>query len=235
MPTASSLIDTALENIGVLRVGGVARPNDSAKGLKALQSVLDALQLEPSAVVGLQELTYTPTLGAQSFTIGPSGSVVATQPVRIEPVSFYRVNGVDAPLRVGTLDEYNAQADKAGTGAPSFVALKRGYDTATVYLYPASDGASQLRLWVQMEPVSSFASVALGTNLTLPAGLRRALEWLIAEEILTAYQVDPQMRADVLRNAANAKRLLKRSNTRIGKLALPYGVPGRSSYDIEVD
>lgn len=235
MPIASSITDAALQHLNVLRVGGVARPADSVRCLEAMKSILDAWQVEPATVVGLQKLTYTPSAGTQSFTIGPSGNVVASQPLRIESNSYYRVNGVDTPIGVGTMDDYNAQADKAATGSPDFVALNRGYDTATVYIYPAADGVSQLNLFVQVDPVSSFSSIALSTSLALPAGMRRALEWAIAKEVMTGYQVDPQTRADVVANAANTLRTFKRSNTRIGRLQMPVGIPGASSYNIETE
>lgn len=234
MTTPTDIIQTALRHLKVIASTETVGGDDASKCLDSLKSILDALQVEPSSIVGLQQLTYTPSLGTQSFTIGPSGNIVASQPLRIEANSYYRANGVDTPLGVGTMDDYNAQADKAGTGSPDFVALNRGYDTATVYLYPAADGVSQLRLWVQMDPLTSFASITLTTSLTLPPGMRRLLEWALADEVATDYEVDAMTLQQVKQHAANSRRLFKRSNTRIGRLSMPYGVAG-SSYDIEVE
>lgn len=224
-----------MRHLGVIGSTESVSGDDAAKCLESLVSILDALQVEPSSIVGLQQLTHTPTIGAQSFTIGPAGDVVATQPVAIERNSFYRSNGIDTPLGVRSMDDYNAMPDKAGTGSPLFVSMNRGYDTATVYMYPAADGVSQLRLWVQLDPVLSFSSLTLATNMALPAGMRRMLEWCLADEVSTDYEVTGQTLQQVKQNAANSKRMFKRSNTRIGRLSLPYGVVGASSYDINVD
>lgn len=235
MTTPTTIIQAALRHLGVLGSTETVSGDDAAKCLESLVSILDALQVEPSSIVGLQQLTYTPPLGTQSFTIGPSGNVVATQPVKIERNSFYRANGVDTHLNVRSMDDYNAMPDKAGTGSPLFVAMNRGYDTATVYVYPAADGVSQLRLWVQLEPVTSFSSITLTTDLALPAGMRRMLEWNLADEVSTDYEVSGQTLQQVKQNAANSKRLFKRSNTRIGRLNLPYGMAAASLYDINVE
>jgi hypothetical protein len=113
--------------------------------------------------------------------------------------------------------------------------MNRGYDTATVYVYPAADGVSQLHLWVQMEPIASLSSLTLTTALTLPAGMRRMLEWMLADELLTDYEVQPTTIQIVKQQASNSKRLFMRSNVRIGVLALPRAVPSASAYDIKAE
>lgn len=233
MTTARDIVTRALEHLGVVGAGESVQANDADLALRALRSMLDAWQLEPRAVVGLRQITYTPTAGAQSFTIGPAGEVVGRAPVRIEPESFYRLGGVDSLLSVGTLEEYNAQADKSARGSPEFVALSRGYDTATVYVYPAADGVSQLRLWVQLDPVDSFDAIEIEDTLTLPAGMQSTLEWCLAEEVESDFTVRAETAVKVREKAARAKRLYMRGNTRVGALMLPFGVP--NSFDINKD
>lgn len=233
MATAADLASGVLRHLGVLGAEEDPIAYDIAAVLGALKIMLDAWRLDPRAVTGYQELSYTPTAGVQSFTIGPSGNVVATQPLRIELNSYYRLNGVDSPLLVGSVDEYNAKAGKDTRGAPSLVALNRGSDTATVYMYPAADGVSQLRLVVLKEPLASFESITASTTLTLPAGMRAALEWCIADDLTADYKIS---RADVLGKirdkAREYRRLFKRGNTRVGSLAMPYGVSSMSTFNI---
>lgn len=233
MTTARDIVTRALEHLGVVGSGESAGANDADLALRALRSMLDAWQLEPRAVVGLRQITYTPTAGTQSFTIGPAGNVVGRAPVRIEPASFYRLSGVDTPLDVGTLDEYNARADKTVRGSPDFVALSRSYDTATVYVYPAADGVCQLRLWVLSDPVDSFDAIEIDDTLTLPAGMQSALEWCLAEDVESDFSMRPEVAIKVREKAARAKRLFMRGNTRVGALMLPFGVP--NSFDINKD
>jgi hypothetical protein len=230
--TPQTLITAALEHMGVAEIGQTPNPDDSDKCLRALISMLDAWQLDPQDIIGLQELTHTPAAGVQSFTIGPAGSIVATQPLRIESSSFYRINSVDMPLGVGTLAEYNAKSTKTTQGHPEFVAMVRGYDTATVYLYPASDGDAQLRLWVQRDVVSGFATLTTSTSITLPNGYQNGLEWCLADEAAPDFSVPAEKLMVIARKASIARRRLKRANTRITEMRMPAGVARGRSFNI---
>jgi hypothetical protein len=225
--TPLTIITRALEHLTVAEPGQTIGSEDSDLCLRALISMLGSWQLSPQHIIGLQELTHTPTAGTQSFTIGPAGSIVARQPLRIEPSSFYRNNSVDLPLGVKSLDDYNAKASKTATGPPEFVALVRGYDTATVYLYPAADGTSQLRLWVQRDVVSSFDALALNTTLTLPAGYQNDIEWCLADEVGPDFAVPDRVLARAAHKASIARARLKRSNTRVPTLRMPASVGPR--------
>lgn len=222
MPTVSEVVTTSLQHLRVLGAGEVADSDDSEVCRAALVSMLDAWNLDPQAIVGLTELTYTPGGGLQSFTIGPSGNVVAAQPARIVS-AFYRKSDVDYPLPVITVDEYTRGALKSTQTEACAIALNRGYDTAEVYIYPAADGLSEFHLWVQRDVVSSFSTLALTTSMTLPNGLQNALEWNVAREVLNAFSVDPATEARVERNAQNALRRFKRANVRVPELQMPGG------------
>lgn len=214
----------------MLGAGDIADADDADVCLSAVRSLLDAWNVDPQAATGLAELTHTPAAGVASFTIGPAGDVVAAQPLRIDS-AVYRSDSIDTQIDVVSLEEYAALPLKSVQGPPECVALNRGSDTATVYLYPASQGY-QLRLLVQNPVVSGFATLVLTDSLTLPSGLRNALEWNVAEEVKNAFSVDPQTSAEVARKAANALRKFKRGNVRVPQLGLPGKWP--DDYEIEV-
>lgn len=232
MATALTLVTNAAVHMGIAEDGQTLGSSDSATLLDRLKSMLDAWQLDPQAIIGLQELTYTPGSGVKSFTIGPAGTIVARQPVRIEPVSFYRVNSVDTPLGVGSLDDYNAEPSKSVTGPPRYVAMVRGTDTATVYVYPAGDGASELHLWVQKDVVTNFDTLTLGTTVVLPNGYQTAIEWCLAQEAALDFHVPERRIVLINEYATRYARRLKRSNTRVPTLRMPYGVSRGGSFNI---
>jgi hypothetical protein len=232
MTTVAQVVDSVLQRLGVLGATESSDASDAALVLARMVTMLDAWQLEPRAIVGTTEILYTPTLGQQSFTIGPAGDVAGKQPMRIELSSYYRRNGVDTPIGVGTVEAYNATAAKDVTGSPEFVALVRGDDTATVYVYPAGDGVSQLRLVVLQEPVTSFDGLTLADALTLPAGMRAAIEWSLADECLGEFDVRPNKVALIKAKAKEYRRNYKRANTRIPELLMPHGVASGGSFDI---
>lgn len=231
MPTATAIIKRSLQHLGVVEGNNDPAGDDLQTMVEMLRSLLDAWQITPNAITGTDTLTHTPVAGTQSFTIGPAGAVIARQPLRIERASFWRRDGIDTPLDVRTLAEYNAEPSKATQGQPEYVALDRGGNAATAYLWPAADGVSQLHLVVASDVVASFDTITGPTNLALPAGMQNALEWSLAEEATAIYQADAETAARCARNAAKARRLLSRSNTKRSVLSLPVG----RLYDINTD
>ena len=231
MATPNTIITTALRHLGVLDAVSNVSGDDAAHCLELLRSMLDALQLDPQATTGLQELVYTPTSGTTSFTIGPSGAIVAAQPARIVK-AVYRINNIDYPVDVVNVEDYAEFSLKSERSNPSCIALNRSTNTATVYLFPAAEGSAQLRLWVANEVVSGFTSMTLTTTLTLPNGYQNFLEWGLAEEAAPSYVVPEMNMQRVLRQAGIARRRMKRANVRVPQLEpLQRG----QQYDIQSD
>lgn len=201
--------------------------------MDALKSILDALNLDPLAVIGRQEVTRTPAAGVQSFTIGSSGGDVASigMPLRVE-AAFYRTNGVDIPVDVEPLERYLSEASKTWRGPPIFVSYERGYSNGTVYMYPAADGLSELHVWTLLDAVSGYASISGATTLTLPNGYQNYLEWALADEVAADFSVALHVEERASRKAAAAMRRIKRANTRTVEMQMPFGVVGRRFFNI---
>lgn len=232
MATPNTIAKTALLNLGVFDPEEPLGATDASTCLDALKSILDALNLDPLAVIGRQEVTRTPVAGTQSFTIGTGGDVSTVgMPLRIES-AFYRSNGVDVPVGIASLEEYLGEATKTVRGQPEYIAYERGYSTGTVYLYPAADGASELHLWILRDAVSGYASLTTTTTLTLPNGYQNALEWALADEVSASYNALPDKVAMAARKAATAMRRIKRANTRVSELQMPCGVASSGSFNI---
>lgn len=223
MPTVLDIVDRSLELVKAKAAGQSSSGEDSNLGLRALISMLDSLQLDPHAILGLTELTYTPASGSQSVTIGTGGNISTTMPSRIDRSSFIRVSGTDYPLHLlNTLEEYNHIASK-GTEAVSWWAYwnARNTNLGTLYLYPAiNDG--ELHLWVDQPIVNGFASMTLATSLTLSYGYRHMLEYKLADLLTTDFGTDPLTAQRIKSEAAIALRRVKRANLRIPQLEVPY-------------
>lgn len=230
--TPNAIAAAALRHLGVLGANETAEAADASLCLQALKSLLDAMQLDPLAIIGRQEVTRTPITGVQSFTIGSGGDISSVRaPRRIES-AFYRSNGVDAPIDIKSLETYLSEASKAVTGPPSYIAYEPSYALGTVYLYPAADGTSELHLWVLRDVVSGFDSLTLTTSMTLPTGYQNLLEWVVAEEVAPDFLVPDAVLQRVARRAMQAKKRLKRSNVRVLELRMPPGVQRSDTFNI---
>lgn len=227
MTTAAQICAAAARHLGVIDPDEALGSSELSHLMSLLGSLLDQLQISPAMSAGTVELTRTPTSGTQSFSIGPAGDIVASQPLSI--VSAYtRVNGIDMPVDIRTLDDYLVEPDKTVRGQTQFVVLDRGYDTATVYLYPAADGLTQIHLVVMQDVLTSYASIVSTDTLTLPPGLQNYLEWAIAEQAITDFGVASNVAATISMQAARAKRLFGRANVlrRVlrSEMARPYDI-----------
>ena len=231
----SDCIKRALEHIQVAALGQANEADEVDLCLRALASMLDAAQLDPMAVVGLQTLTFTPAAGAQTVTFGDGQDIDMKMPVSLELSSVYRVNGVDVPIGFApSFDEYAAQADKATQGTPQCCFYMRGNnEVGTLYLWPASDGSYQLRLQARQDVVAGYESLATGTQLTLPNGYRDWLEKSLAVEIGPTLHAPEAAYAKAVRAAGIAARRLKRANFVSHQLRSPAANGG--AYNIQSD
>lgn len=233
MTTTLEIIDRALEHIGIKGAGEITSAEDADAGIRAMTSLLDALQADSLNVVGLTELTYTPPAGAQTVTIGTGQNIVATAPVRISTASTYRVGGIDYPLPMAdSFDEWTQIADKAMQSTPETCFYMRGPSIGTLYLGPASNGSYQLRLWVPQEVVTGQSTLALAGTLTLPAGYRAMLEYGVALELCPTFERPDNVTARMELRYSRALRRIKRINTKVPQLGMPYEF-GPTAFDIE--
>lgn len=232
MTTARDIVDRALEIVQVKATGQDSSGEDSSLGLRVLTSLLDGLQLDPNATLGLEELTYTPAAGTQSFTIGTAGNIATTMPVRIDRSSFMRINNADYRIWFAdSFEEYTEKRDKSLQGyACCAYWMPKNTGLGTLYLYPAANGA-EFHLWVDQEVVDGFDSMTLSTVLTLPRGYRWMLEYLLADKLTIDYRVDQNLAMAIRAEAGIALRRLKRTNKRVPQLTMPRG----TEYDAQSD
>jgi len=239
MPQASVIVNRALEILNVYSPGMAApAAEDSDLGIRALKTLLDAYQLDPQAVIGLQEFVYTPTGGQQTITIGPGGQISATrQPTEIAQSSFYRQNGVDRPVGwANSFEEYTAQANKAVASLQPFIYYMRSNtDVGTIYLWPAASGTYELHLFAPQDVVGGYNSLTLTTSLTLPNGYQKWLEDLLAFDLCEDYSVPSDVMMRLEKRARAASKRLKRANFVSHQLQSPVEVPRRRVYSIVTD
>lgn len=222
MTTALDIITDALLEIGAHDLGQSVPAEDSEMALRRLNRMIQTWSLSPALYAVLPEVTIT-TTGAQSYTIGPTGDVVATRPVRVDRVTCVDSGGIETEVSVLNRESWDAIAIKNTTGNP---VSECWYDaTATngrLWVFPKSTGDT-----LKVEGVSLITSFALvSTEVTLPVGYEQALALNLAIELAGPYRqpVTPDLRA----RAAGALRAVKRSNTE--PLLMNVMETGRQSY-----
>ena len=226
MTTAQTIVSLALNQILNDDASQTPASSDLNLGLSTLQYLLDHLGLDPETTIGLQELTYTPTAGAQTVTIGATGNIVAAMPPYIDQSSsFQRLNGLDIPiLWAANFDEYTRQPVKSNQGwLMKALYMPSNSNTGTLYLWPASNG-SELHLFARTDMVSGYSSLTLSSTVTMGVGVQKVLIDILAAELLDSYNVPNPAYAQIKLKGYNSLRKFKRMNLRISQLKMPRGI-----------
>lgn len=221
MPSAVQIFNQSLGLLGVKTPGQPISGGLLPDSLVRLNTMLDAWRLDSLKAYAVQRLTAN--VSTATRTIGPAGDfVIDPRPTRIEPGSFFTSGGVDYPVTPVSAQQFNAIAVKADGGlGPEVVHLDTAFPVGTLYFYPVPASAVSVTLLVQTQ-LAEFPD--LTTNVVLAPGYERMIVFSLAEEVAADYE--REVPPTVTRNAASARRAVKRANSRVPSLALPAGLPG---------
>lgn len=222
MTTAIDLIKRSLRQLGVYAIGEDPSADESQDCLTALNALLGSMANSPQLIYAKTLDAIALTAAQSSVTVGPSGATITTRPVEILPESYLTLSGVSYPLDVFTLQQYNDISVKASQGIPVGIWPQMSMPNITLTFWPVPSQAMTLNLWSNKQ-VTSFAT--LTTDVSLPPGYDEMLAYLLAEAMAPEFQVDP-IPVAVLRGASRSRRVLKRTNLQVPRLAMPAVVVG---------
>lgn len=221
MATALDMIKRSMRLIGVYAVGDELSADESNDMLSALNTMLDSWSTENLFVYAKSLDTITLSANVGTYTLGPSGGTISPRPIIVSDSSYIDYQTVSSPLTVATLNDYNQIPVKTQiTGIPTSLYVLPNMPNVTLQLWPVPSATMTLNLWSN-KLLQSFP--ALTTVVLLPSGYQRAIEFSLAEEI--APEFDVQAPVDVQKKAAQGRKLIKRINTQVPRLDMPYGIP----------
>jgi len=229
MATALDVIKRSMRLIGALGDGENPTASEGADCLDALNGMLDAWWSKTLAVFYTRSESFTWPSATVSRTMGPTGDFVTTRPSQIVG-AFQRISDIDYPIEI--LDgraEYDRIPDKT-TGSSLITRIYVEYQATNLVLYcwPVPNAAATVHFQSHAR-LQSFASLV--TDVALPPGYKRALEYNLAMEIAPEFQV--QVPPLVAVNAAGSLRGIKRTNLKLQDMPMEVGLIGsrRSAYN----
>lgn len=229
MATATTIIESALRKIGALSRGFSLSSEDAADGLEALNDLLQHWSNESLVIPYRTRESLTLTSGTNPHTIGIGGTLSTTRPLVIESAQI-TVSGIDYPVDVITLGEYQRIPDKTSTGRPLALYYEPSDTLGRIYFDYVPDSTYPFVLH-SLKPLTSFT--ALATDDSLPEEYLRMVKFNLAVDLAPEYH--KEVPATVAAMAASSLAAVKARNNafRVGKLAVdaallkgPY--PGRS-------
>jgi hypothetical protein len=208
MATAQTIIDRSLRLIGAIASGESPTTDETADALIALNAMIDSWRNDRLMVYALTESTLTLVANDGSYTIGATGDIVATRPVKIES-AFCRSGNVDFPVRVIDKARYDAIPDKTTTSdIPQFLYYDPVVTTGVIKLWPVPSAANvvHVTLWTVLSTLATAA-----TTVTLPPGYEKALAYNLAIEVAPEYE--KPISQEVMKGARDSLAALKKINS----------------------
>ncbi len=225
MATALDIIKRAMRLQKVYSIGEEPSADEAQDMLQALNSMLESWATENLFIYAKTLDSIPLTANVASYTVGPTGGFVTERPIFVDNSSYIDYQGVSYPLQVWAESEYNQITVKTVGGIPCGVWTLMNYPDIQLTLWPVPSQAMTLNLWSN-KIIRSFPD--LTTDVALPPGYERSLAFALAEE--TAAEFGIQLEPSVVVKAAQARKNLKRINTTVPLLTMPYGIPNHNGY-----
>ena len=219
--TAAVIISDALKEILVIGEGETPSAAMLSDGLRMLNRLLDTLS-NNNDFAYFASMEQKALTGQQILTIGPTGDIVTTRPIKVETAVVDR-NGITYPVKVIDNEKYDAVTYKALQGANTqAVYYEATYPNGTLYLYPVSTGCT-LKMRV-LNSVKQFASTSV--QIDMPEGYEDAIMLALAIRMAPGY--GKQVSQDTKQAARRAMKAVKTTNQVVPTMDLPDAVMGRS-------
>ena len=182
MATALTIITDSLMELGVLAEGDTPTGSMADSALRALNRILEAYSNDQSFSPFANHVSRDLT-GESSFTIGATGDLVATRPIKIDTATVDR-NGITYPVTVVDNQKWDSIIYKAVTGANTVaVYYEATSPLGIVHLWPLATGCT-LNLRV-INNVLNFPN--LTSDLVMPPGYEEACVSILAVRLSPQY------------------------------------------------
>jgi hypothetical protein len=225
MTTAATIISDALIEIGVIGAKDTPDAEDIGLCLRKLNQLLQRLSNSPLSFPTLAKISF-PLTGLQSYTVGPTGSVVAARPLNISHATAVDANGAEYVVDVISRQEWDGIAIKnVDGGPPSRLYYSATTTNGTAYVYPQTSGYTLSLHCTTL--LASYANSA--ATVTLPEGYESLLTLMLADDVATAF--GKQTSPDTRRRLAAALKGVQRTNSE--PLYLDIGLCSRDEFEIE--
>src|SRR5688572_28873990 len=229
--TASTLIKTSLQDLGVLGAGESPRGEDMADGLRRLQVLIGGWSLDSLTVVRVQGETFPTVSGKHRYTIGPGLDFDTTRPVGQQSIvaaglilNAGQPNEVEIPRAMLTYDQYIGIQVKllqntlftsviyvpgatAQGPTPPVPPGTNTFGSGVIILWPVPIHANPIRHYIE-HTLPMFQN--LTTSDPAPEGVSTTIQHNLTVALAPMFQVEPT--PYIARQAALTLAAMKRTN-----------------------
>lgn len=185
--TPISVITTSLRNAGKLDLEADPSPSQLVDGLNRLNTLINYEQTQGLKLFLDQDISIAAPIlaaGTALYSLGPTGNVVMTKPLRI--VQGYYVDSaanrrpIDPPL---SRDEYTRLSTTTIQGTITSYFVDKQVSSLNVYLWNTPDAQAvtgTVHFIVQIQPAQL---ISLTDTITFPLEWKMYFDWALAQQI----------------------------------------------------
>lgn len=200
-----SIIQDAYFDAGLIGVGQLVNGEQIVMGMRKLTDLINLWQTQGLKLWLNVDTSVTLVAGTSTYTLGPSGTVDMTKPLRVVEAYYMDANGIRRPLTPLAWADYVRLSTVNQSGSVNSYFANKQATQLSVLFWPAPDataatGVGHLVLQTQ---VTNF--VSLTETMNFPLEWRIALRWGLADELATG---QPQAIMDRCQQRAAAYRAM---------------------------
>lgn len=200
-----SIIQDAYFDAGLIGVGQTVNGEQIVMGMRKLTDLINLWQTQGLKLWLNVDTSITLVAGTATYTLGPSGTVDMTKPLRVVEAYYADANGVRRPLTPLAWADYVRLSTVNQSGSVNSYFVNKQATQLSVLFWPAPDttaatGTGHLVLQTQ---VTNF--INLTETMNFPLEWRIALRWGLADELATG---QPQAIMDRCQQRALAYRTM---------------------------
>lgn len=186
--TGQTLINAALEMLGINELGGTPSASESQSALNELNAMWNTWGIDQGIIYAEQTISQILVATTASYTIGTGATWNTPAPGRVYKAFIISSDGGRNEIDVVNADRYYSHNDLAATAVvPDEVyydfniAAATGY--GTVYLWPVPSSTPTLQLTTGAE----FAAWTLSGTVYIPQGYQDAIQYALAWRLIPRY------------------------------------------------
>jgi len=195
----NQLIFASFRLLGVFNDDLPPPQNDINNATQTLNLMIKQWMADGYPLWCVTDIPITITANTQSYTIGPTGTVVNNRPLRVtEARLHYVASGLDIPLQKLSRQEYNMLGNKTLPGIINSYYYDPQLTNGVLYTYLQSDTVTMPGNQVIVTVQRPFADMINPTdNFDFPIEALNALKWGLADEMISDYDI-PEIKANRL-------------------------------------
>lgn len=185
--TPRAIIKDAMLEAKLLQEAQEPNGEQYAQNIGRLTDMINIAQTQGMKLWLLVDTSVTLVSGTQAYTLGPSGSVDMTRPLRVEQ-AYYLDNSTipnSRPIIPISWQEYLALGQRTQTGALTSVFVDKGQTLMTVYCWPVPDDTAATGTLHLLLRTQVTGPISLTETMNFPVEWRLWLVWGLAAEICT--------------------------------------------------